>query len=147
MRKYLLLLTASALLLLPGCLKTFREAEPRLEVDKAELTVRAKSGSGYVKDTLYVSSNRSWSATVTEGSDWLDVGDGGFENPAEVFKKAPLPLFCKENTVDEERSARVLIIGAGFQKEVIVTQKALHGLTEADVTDIFPYIFEDFGTN
>lgn len=146
MRKNLLLLAASALLLLPGCLKTFREAEPRLEVDRSELTVRAKSGSGYVKDTLYVSSNRSWSAAVTEGTDWLDVVEGGFENPAEVFKKAPLPLLCKDNTVDEERTAKVLIIGAGFQKEVIVTQKALLGLTEADVTDFLPYTFEDFGT-
>lgn len=146
MRKHFLLLTASALLLLPGCLKTFREAEPRLEVDRPELTVQAKSGSGYVKDTLYVSSNRSWSASVAEGSDWLDVGDGGFENPAEVFKTAPLPLLCKDNTVDEERTARVLIIGAGLNKEVIVTQKALKGLSEAEVTDILPYTFEDFGT-
>ena len=146
MRKHFLLLTASALLLLPGCLKTFREAEPRLEVDRSELTVRAKSGSGYVKDTLYVSSNRSWSAVVTEGADWLDVGEGGFENPAEVFKTAPLPLLCKDNSVDEERSGKVLIIGAGLNTEVTVTQKALHGLTEADVTDILPYTFEDFGT-
>ena len=146
MRKHFLLLTASALLLLPGCLKTFREAEPRLEVDRPELIVQAKSGSGYVKDTLYVSSNRSWSASVAEGSDWLDVGDGGFENPAEVFKTAPLPLLCKDNTVDEERTARVLIIGAGLNKEVIVTQKALKGLSEAEVTDILPYTFEDFGT-
>lgn len=146
MRKHLLLLAASALLLLPGCLKTFREAEPRLEVDRSELTVKAKSGSGYVKDTLYVSSNRSWSASVAEGSDWLDVGEGGFENPAEVFKTAPLALRCKDNTVDEERTARVLIIGAGLNKEVTVTQKALKGLTEADVTDILPFTFEDFGT-
>ena len=146
MRKPLLLFAASALLLLPGCMKTFREGEPRLEIDKSALTVRAKSGSGYVNDTLYVSSNRSWSAVVTEGEGWLDVDEGGFENPAEVFKTAPLPLLCKDNSVDEERSGKVLITGAGVNKEVIVTQKALHGVTEADVTGFDPYTYEDLGT-
>ncbi len=73
------------------CSETFREGEPRLEFDRVETSVRAKGGDGFVRDTFYVSSNRSWSAAVADGeADWLSVATGGFENPAGVLKTAPL---------------------------------------------------------
>ena len=146
MRKRCLLLTASALLLLPGCLKTFREAEPRLELDREETLLRAKSGDGIVRDTFYVSSNRSWAVCVADGVDWLDVVESGFENPAEIMKTAPLVLLCRENSNEEERSASVLVYGAGHQKEIVVHQKGLHPLTGLDDTTLDDFVYEDLGT-
>lgn len=148
MHKYKLLIAVAAVLLLPGCLKsTFREEEPRLDVDRSEVTVRARSGTGSVKDTLYVSGNRSWSVVFAEETGWLSLGTEGFENPSGVLKTAPLVVICEENHADDPRSAALVILGGGEQKIVTVRQKGIQRVDEADSQGIDDYIFEDYGTN
>lgn len=142
-----LLVAAAAAALLPGCLsETFREGEPRLEFDRVETSVRAKGGGGFVRDTFYVSSNRSWSAAVADGeADWLSVETGGFENPAGVSKTAPLIVVCKDNQSEEERAAEVVIYGSGQQKTVTVHQRGVQRVEEVDGNGIDPYEYEDHG--
>lgn len=148
MQKYKLLIAVAAVLLLPGCLKsTFREEEPRLDVDRSEVTVRARSGTGSVKDTLYVSGNRSWSVVFAEEAGWLSLGTEGFENPSGVLKTAPLVVICEENHADDPRSADLVILGGGEQKTVTVRQKGIQRVDEADSQGIDDYIFEDYGTD
>ena len=148
MQKYKLLIAVAAVLLLPGCLKsTFREEEPRLDVDRSEVTVRARSGTGSVKDTLYVSGNRSWSVVFAEEAGWLSLGTEGFENPSGVLKTAPLVVICEENHADDPRSAVLVILGSGEQKTVTVRQKGIQRVDEADSQGIDDYIFEDYGTD
>ena len=148
MHKYKLLIAVAAVLLLPGCLKsTFREEEPRLDVDRSEVTVRARSGKGSVKDTLYVSGNRSWSVVIAEEAGWLSLGTEGFENPSGVLKTAPLVVICEENHADDPRSAVLVILGSGEQKTVTVRQKGIQRVDEADSQGIDDYIFEDYGTD
>lgn len=148
MHKHRLLIAVAAVLLLPGCLKsTFREEEPRLDVDRSEVTVRARSGTGSVKDTLYVSGNRSWSVVFAEETGWLSLGTEGFENPSGVLKTAPLVVICEENHADDPRSAVLVILGGGEQKIVTVRQKGIQRVDEADSQGIDDYIFEDYGTN
>ena len=144
-----LLIATLAVLLLPGCLKsTFREGEPRLDVDRGEVTLRARSGTGFLKDTLYVSANRSWSAALLEEveDDWLSVGTDGYENPSEVLRTAPLVVICKENQADDPRSAAIVITGAGRQQVVTVTQKGIQKVDEVEGSGIDPYLFEDYET-
>ena len=148
MHKYRLLIAVATVLLLPGCLKsTFREEKPRLDVDRSEVTVRARSGTGSVKDTLYVSGNRSWSVVFAEEAGWLSLGTEGFENPSGVLKTAPLVVICEENHADDPRSAVLVILGGGEQKIVTVRQKGIQRVDEADSQGIDDYIFEDYGTN
>ena len=148
MHKYRLLIAVATVLLLPGCLKsTFREEEPRLDVDRSEVTVRARSGTGFVKDTLYVSGNRSWSVVLAEETGWLSLGTEGFENPSGLRKTAPLVVICEENHADDPRSAVLVILGGGEQKIVTVRQKGIQRVDEADSQGIDDYIFEDYGTN
>lgn len=148
MHKHRLLIAVATVLLLPGCLKsTFREEEPRLGVDRSEVTVRARSGTGSVKDTLYVSGNRSWSVVLAEETGWLSIGTEGFENPSGVLKTAPLVVICEENLADDPRSAVLVILGGGEQKIVTVRQKGIQRVDEADSQGIDDYIFEDYGTN
>ena len=144
-----LLIIALAALLLPGCLKsTFREEEPRLDADREEVVLRARSGAGFVKDTVYVSANRSWSAALAEEveDDWLSLGTEGFENPSEVLKTAPLVVICKENQADDPRSAAIVITGAGQQKTITVTQKGIQKVDDVEGLGIDPYLYEDYET-
>jgi len=147
MHKYKLLIAVATVLLLPGCLKsTFREEEPRLEVDREETVLRARSGGGFVKDTLYVSSNRSWTVRPAGDVNWLSFGTEGFENPAEVNKTAMLVIICQDNPGDEERSADLVIIGGGLQKTVRVRQECVRKVGVIDNNGIDNYHFEDYGT-
>lgn len=142
-----LLVAAAAAALLPGCLsETFREGEPRLEFDREETSVRAKGGDGFVRDTFYVSSNRSWSAAVADGeADWLSVATGGFENPAGVLKTAPLVVVCKDNSSEEERASEVVIFGSGLQKTITVHQRGVRRIDEVEGSGIDPFVYEDYG--
>lgn len=149
MQKRWLLIAAAAVLLLPGCLKsTFREEEPRLDVDQEEVILRARSGTGFVKDTVYVSANRSWSAALLEvvEDDWISVAVDGYENPSEVLRTAPLVVICKENPTYEPRSAVVVIYGADQQKTVTVSQKGIQKVDDVEGSGIDPYLFEDYET-
>ena len=142
-----LLVAAAAAALLPGCLsETFREGEPRLEFDRVETSVRAKGGDGFVRDTFYVSSNRSWSAAVADGeADWLSVATSGFENPAGVLKTAPLVVVCKDNSSEEERASEVVIFGSGLQKTITVHQRGVRRIDEVEGSGIDPFVYEDYG--
>ena len=147
MRPRWLLVAAAAAALLPGCLsETFREGEPRLEFDRVETSVRAKGGDGFVRDTFYVSSNRSWSAAVADGeADWLSVATSGFENPAGVLKTAPLVVVCKDNSSEEERASEVVIFGSGLQKTITVHQRGVRRIDEVEGSGIDPFVYEDYG--
>ena len=116
-------------------------------MDRSEVTVRARSGTGSVKDTLYVSGNRSWSVVFAEEAGWLSLGPEGFENPSGVLKTAPLVVICEENHADDPRSAVLVILGSGEQKTVTVRQKGIQRVDEADSQGIDDYIFEDYGTD
>lgn len=143
MRKQLLLFAILAVLLLPGCQKkTFREEEPTLAVDKEEIILPSNYGGGAVKGTIQVTSNRSWTASVTGGAGWVSLAGDGFENPSEVSKTEPLEIICEENSGEEERSAGILIVCAGLQKTVTVRQKGIDKMGGVNVNGIENYLFE-----
>lgn len=147
MRKHWLLLAAAATFLLPGCFQeSFREEDPSLEVNKEELLLRAGTGAGEATDTLFVTSNRSWTVFPSGNEDWLSLPEEGFENPAGVRKTTPLAVICRANPNDAERSTSIVIVGAGQQKTVSVRQKGLKRVDGMGVTGIDNYSFEDYGT-
>lgn len=149
MQKRGLLVAALAVLLLPGCLKsTFREEEPRLDLEKSEVSMKAKSGLGAVTDTVQVTSNRSWTVAVSEETegDWLSVETEGFENPSGVLKTAPLVIVCEENLTLDERRGGIVITSEGQKKTVTVIQRGLQQVGDVDVNGIDPRSFEDYGT-
>ena len=72
----LTLLTALILTALNACWAPPFEREP---LELLESSTRSLSLSGYnfdgsaVRDTIVITSNRSWSATILQGSEWLGV--------------------------------------------------------------------------
>ena len=148
MHRKLLLPAAVVLLFLPGCFpETSREETPSLETDREEVLFRSGTGEGWVKDTLYVSSNRSWTVFSQEDTDWISFAEEGFENPSGVRKTTPLVVICLENPADDERSSSIRIVGGGQQKQVTIRQEGMSRKDCVEAIEIGDHYFEDHGTD
>lgn len=119
MKKIILILS---LALACACTKTsFGEAEALLSVDALELTEARSEG----RDTLYITTNRSWSAHLTEPSEWISLEKEGGENMAQISRLYALPIEVKANDGMDERSATIRITCGeeGLSKTVTIKQQ------------------------
>ena len=124
------------LMAVSSCLsREFTEQNPYISIDTGSLTVPSDDVSGKVCDTLYVTSNRSWSAVFAEDVDWVRMAVNGNENLAGVSEIATLPLEFDNNESYEHRSVRLVISYDSLVEEVVITQEAKsHRLMITEVT-------------
>lgn len=123
MKKLLLLLPA--VLLIGGCLeRDLVEGEAVFSVDftTKHLDCDSRYGAGLLVDTLRVTSNRSWSAEVENGSDWLKLDTTGFQNLAKVSRIAYLPFHVDDNDSSSPRVAKIVIHSEGKSISVDIHQ-------------------------
>jgi len=112
---------------LNGCLKRdFVESEINLSVDYAVKHLECDSplGAGLLADTLRVTANRSWSAAVREGADWLTIDATGYQNFGQVTEVAALPFRASDNSGDVPRTAKLVIYSGGASVSVSIIQDA-----------------------
>lgn len=120
-----LLLIIPAVSLLCGCLeRDFSESVAQLDVDYAvrHIDCDSRYGAGLLVDTLTVTSNRSWSAVVENGSGWISLDTAGFQNFAKVMKTAILPFHACDNNTQTARSAKIVIYSEGKSVAVDIIQ-------------------------
>ena len=114
------------LMAVSSCLsREFTEQNPYISIDTGSLTVPSDDVSGKVCDTLYVTSNRSWSAVFAEDVDWVRMAVNGNENLAGVSEIATLPLEFDNNESYEHRSVRLVISYDSLVEEVVITLEAI----------------------
>lgn len=123
--------TLSFLLLLwsvCACEQTsFEEPEPFLSVGAREFRVPSDSPLGHamLKDTLYVTSNRSWSASLPEDASWLRLDTLGIRNMSGVRRTDALVISFEDNEGDEDRTADLRLHCEGVSRTVKVIQESL----------------------
>lgn len=115
----------SVLLAVTSCLsREFTEQNPFVSVDTRQITVASDVYDGAVRDTLWVTSNRSWGAALSEEVSWVKLDEVGCENMAGVSKISALPLTFENNTSSQDRSVELLIHSGELTEKVVVTQEA-----------------------
>lgn len=120
-----LMLCAAAL---TGCLeRNFIEDEGILTVDTREMVVPADmyEGPGLVTDTLYVTSNRSWSVIFDNPVDWVEADTTGHEDMARVSEITPLVFRFKDNEGSTERTATARLCCEDGEKYVTLRQEPI----------------------
>ena len=96
-------------------------------------------GRNLVKDTVYITSNRSWSAAVVEEDvDWMSLSREGFLNLACQSEVTPLGLFFTDNESDEPRTATIHITCESGEQDIKVTQEAI-SYRVAVTSDLSPF--------
>lgn len=111
--------------LLTGCLeRQFAESEVRLSANVGELVVPADmfEGPGLVKDTLVLTTNRSWSASFTEEVDWVVLGKNENLDLSHVSEEIRIPLKFKDNPSSEDRTAVLHFVSAEVEKDITIRQ-------------------------
>lgn len=115
----------SVLLAVTSCLsREFTEQNPFISVDTRHVVVLSDVDTGEVRDTLWVTSNRSWGAALSEEVSWVKLGEVGAENMAGVSKITALPLTFENNTSDQDRSVELMIHSGELTEKIVVTQEA-----------------------
>ena len=127
--QFRLLLLAGTALVAASCLeRTFSEEEGSIATRTAEITVPCDmyEGRNLVKDTIFVTSNRSWSAAIVEdGVDWMTLAIPGHQDMSRVSEVTPLAISFLDNETEEARSATVHITCADGDRDITVTQEAI----------------------
>ncbi len=117
------------LVMLPGCLeRQFAETQAKLTTQAEELVVPCDltAGRNLVRDTIFVTANRSWSAAIVEeGIDWMTISAPGHQDMARVTEVVPLALAFQDNETDEARTATVHITSADGDRDVTIRQEAI----------------------
>ena len=122
-----IILIASAAAL-TGCLeRNFIEEGGVMSVNAKEIVVPADSigGQNLVKDTIWVTSNRSWSAYLADDVNWVKLDTTGHHDMARISEVTPLALAFKDNETAAERSVDVVITCAEGSRTVKVRQQAI----------------------
>ena len=137
-----MLLLAGAAVLATSCLeRSFSEEEGRFATQTGEINVPCDmfDGRNMVKDTIFVTSNRSWSADIVEDDvDWLTLDIPGHQDMARVSEVTALALAFLDNETEQPRSATVHISCADGDKDIVVTQEAItYRLAVLSDQDIF----------
>ena len=111
-----------------GCLeRNFIEEGGVMSVNAKEIVVPADSlgGPNLVKDTIWVTSNRSWSAYLADDVNWVKLDTTGHHDMARISEVTPLALAFKDNETAAERSVDVVITCAEGSRTVKVRQQAI----------------------
>ena len=107
------------LMAVTSCLsREFGEQNSFASIDTKILTVPSDDVSGKVCDTLYITSNRSWSASFVQEVQWVRMVVSGNENIAGVSKITQIPLEFDFNESDEDRSVE-LVVNYDLKKETV----------------------------
>lgn len=140
----------ASLAALTGCLeREFSEAEGVMSVDTREIVVPADmyEGRNLVTDTIFVTSNRSWSAAFEEDVDWVKMDTTGHQDMARVSEVTPLVFRFKDNETESERSVKVKINCADGDREITLRQEPIkYRLDLISSTDGFESIKSDGDT-
>jgi len=140
----------ASLAALSGCLeREFSEAEGIMSVDTRELVVPADmyEGRNLVTDTIFVTSNRSWSAAFESDVDWVKMDTTGHQDMSRISELTPLVFRFKDNEEQAERSVKVKICCADGEKEITLRQEAIkYRLALTSSTDGFESIKSDGDT-
>ena len=106
-----------------SCLKeqTFHEEEPFLSPESMDLVV----SSDPMTDTLLVSSNRSWTASLLDPVPWLKLSSVESLNLSGSTQENPLILEFEANMVKTDRQAAIVLTNGSQRKVVNVLQKAI----------------------
>lgn len=139
----------AATVLLSGCMKSIsREETPVLKFSRTEVSVPAMSYAGAVRDTLFVTCNRSWTVRLQDPCDWLELSTDGCENPSGTTVTVPLVLTFANNEIVQDRTAGLRFFTEGMELAVPVRQLAFVPPPPVDsvsVNGIDNYEYEDFG--
>lgn len=111
-----------------SCLEVdMREKEELLSTDSNEIVVPSDrvGGRHLVSDTLYVSSNRTWTTFFEGEPDWVTVGTDGHKNMSCISDVMPVVLNFKDNESDEPRSAVLRFFSGKESREVRITQSPI----------------------
>lgn len=115
----------SIILAVTSCLsREFTEQKPFISVDTRKIVALSDVDFGEVRDTLWITSNRSWGAAFSEEVSWVKMEDIGCENMAGVSKITALPLIFENNTSEQDRSVELMIHSGELSEKVVVTQEA-----------------------
>ena len=138
-------LAASILSIAIGCTQVspldsdLSEAQALLTLDKAAVEVEAASfyADDTVKDTVTVSSSRSWSlASVTE-SDWLNISRDNGLNLGKVMKDWKVGLEFTDNLLPEDRQVDLSITIEGERVLLPVIQKGFTPILALESADTY----------
>lgn len=145
-------IAALAAVVVCSCLKeqTFHEETPFLTPDRMEVIVSADPTT----DTLVVSSNRSWTASLAEPVSWLKLGTEEFLNLSGNTQDSPIVLEMEANTVKADRQAVIVLTNGSLRKQVTIVQKAVvyrldfqSSLKYDDLKETGDTVFVAFSTN
>ena len=104
--------------------ESMREEEPVLNLEQNELMLPGDNEDGSpVRDTITISSNRSWSASVVSGEDWLEIDTDEILNLDECTKDVRIALKAADNR-GSRRTAGILFSAAGVSGTIDVVQES-----------------------
>lgn len=112
--------------ILSGCWSPLQTEEqiPKMQTQVSAITLPGDNPDGSaVRDTLVVTANRSWSAYVVSGGEWLAIDTDEDLNLGRFTKDVRIALSADDNG-DEDRSGTVRITTDGIERTVSVTQTA-----------------------
>ena len=139
----------AATVLLSGCMKSIsREETPELKISKTDVTVSAQSRNGAVRDTIFVTGNRSWTVRLQNACEWLELSADGCENPSGTAVTVPLVLTFADNELEQDRTEVLHFFTEGMELTLSVRQMAFEPPPPVDsvsVNGIINYEYEDFG--
>ena len=102
-----------------------REEVPFLKPEQKELTLTGDNVDGSpVRDTITISSNRSWSASLSSGEDWLELETLEDLNLEERTKNVRIALKASDNR-GRRRSASILFSASGLSEAVEIIQNSI----------------------
>lgn len=115
-----------AALAVSSCLvQNFEETDPIIQPDMEVIQVPCDLISNeLVTSSFNIRSNRAWSATLSEGCDWVRVSSMEDNNLANISLDYPIRLEF-ENNEGEEREAELLIRTNYDEKKVLIRQDAI----------------------
>ena len=124
-----MLLLCAGLAVFSSCLeRTFIEKDGTISSPETAVVVPSDryEGRNLVKDTVYITSNRSWSAAIVEeDADWISLSREGFLNLACKSEVTPLGLSFTDNESDDARTATIHITCESGDQDITVTQEAI----------------------
>ena len=99
----------------------YEESDPSLAIDKRIVI----NGADPVTDTLFVTSNRSWSVVSDGDEPWLSFDIAEHLNLSKAKETSALVYSLDANVLKKDRSALFKIVSGEDARTVIVTQRAI----------------------
>lgn len=111
-----------------SCLeREFEEGTPVFSVSNTEFFLPSDmyEGQGLVCDTIWVTCNRSWTASVPDTLDWISLDKDGHQGLSGVNERTPLVIKCTDNLADQDRSALLSVSSSAGKQTINITQGAI----------------------